>query len=76
MAEVASSGAYPWNELTVVLEPGATASSAVLRHEADTDVGSPRLLVQVLRAEGEAEPIALSDDELTASAGWPAPIGG
>lgn len=62
-------GAYPWNELTVVLEPGATASSAVLRHEADTDVGSPRLLVQVLRAEGEAEPIALSDDELTASAG-------
>lgn len=64
-------GAYPWNQLTVVMEPGATSSQAVLRHEADVDPGTPRLLVEVLAGEGEAEIIALRDDQLTASSGDP-----
>ena len=66
-------GAYPWNELTMVLEAGATATQAVLRHEQDTDDGTPRLLVEVLAADGEPEPISLQTTDLTASSGVPYP---
>ncbi|MEM7151218.1 MAG: hypothetical protein AAF799_00175 [Myxococcota bacterium] len=64
-------GAYPWNQLTMVLEPDATATRAILRHEQDTDPGTPRLLVEVLSADGDTLPIALEDADLTASSGVP-----